>query len=417
MPSLTFVLPHWLYWAGLIVFPVFAMVMARRTKARARVHGDWRGYSLPLAYMILIAGGMLGLHRFYLKSLLGLLFIPVFIFILVANGEQREYRASYSDAAALVESAQGAITREGPRIAEMEGQLPDLREKLAQAPEGSIGFRLAERGVKRAEGRIASSKERLARAKTDLETARPAAETAAAGRAFWRDMAAYAFYLLVAMMALDAVLMPWLKRRAEAKVAADDAERRAESEADEILHAVEDVEQGGDQKHLTTGWTGVIDRMSFYAGELVSYWAVIAVFAYYYEVIARYVFNSPTIWVHEAMYLMFGMQYLICGAYAMLTESHVRVDVFYAPLSPRRKAIVDLATSVFFYIFAGTLLFTSLIFAWDATVVDEVSFNEWRIAYWPMKWAMVIGGLLLVLQGISKLAQDVRAVANPAGGA
>ena len=113
------------------------------------------------------------------------------------------------------------------------------------------------------------------------------------------------------------------------------------------------------------------------------------------------------------MFLMFGMQYLISGAYAMLTESHVRVDIFYAPLSPRRKAIVDLLTSIFFYIFAGTLLVTSLIFAWDATKVREISFTEWAIAYWPMKWAMVLGAVLIVLQGISMLAQDFRAVFAP----
>ena len=40
----------------------------------------------------------------------------------------------------------------------------------------------------------------------------------------------------------------------------------------------------------------------------------------------------------------------------------------------------------------------------------EISFNEWEIALWPMKWMMVMGGLLLVLQGISKLAQDVRVI-------
>jgi TRAP-type mannitol/chloroaromatic compound transport system permease small subunit len=143
---------------------------------------------------------------------------------------------------------------------------------------------------------------------------------------------------------------------------------------------------------------------------------------------------------------MFGMQYLIAGSYAMLTESHVRVDIFYAPLSKRRKAIVDLLTSVFFFIFAGTLLVTSWIFAFDAIAVPsgnslisdwargeigfgevitswnlaqwtdpnirwgEISFNEWEVPLWPMKMVMIIGGLLLVLQGISKFAQDLRAL-------
>ncbi len=105
---------------------------------------------------------------------------------------------------------------------------------------------------------------------------------------------------------------------------------------------------------------------------------------------------------------MFGMQYLIAGAYAMLTESHVRVDVFYATMSVRRKALVNILTTVFFFIFAGTLLVTGWIFAVDATRVRETSFTEWQIVYWPFKWAIFVGALLLLLQGIAKLAADIR---------
>ena len=83
---------------------------------------------------------------------------------------------------------------------------------------------------------------------------------------------------------------------------------------------------------------------------------MISVFAYYYEVIARFVFNSPTNWVHESMFLMFGMQYMLAGAYAYREDQHVRVDVFYAKFSPRGKAIADIITSVFFFIFIGTML-------------------------------------------------------------
>ena len=43
----------------------------------------------------------------------------------------------------------------------------------------------------------------------------------------------------------------------------------------------------------------------------------------------------------------------------------------------------------------------------DATVVNEISFSEWTIAYWPFKWAIVVGAVLLILQGIAKLARDV----------
>jgi TRAP-type mannitol/chloroaromatic compound transport system permease small subunit len=406
MPSLTFVLPHWLYWSGLFVFPAIAMYLARASKAR----GISRGYSLPLGYMILVTGGMIGLHRFYLKSLLGLVYIPIFIFILVSNAEQRDARATYSDAANLVKRAEDTVGRETSRIREASQGLDDLKAAVAEAEEGSLSKRSAERKLERAQSRIQTSQDRLDRAQEDLKTAKPAAEEARQTRSFWGTMAYSGFLIILALLAIDAVMLPLLKRSAEKKAALE-----AETDTAAAIEAYEEAEQQDDRRHLSTGWTGVIDRMSLYSGEFVSYWAVIAVFVYYYEVIARYVFNSPTNWAHEGMYLMFGMQYLIAGAYAMMTESHVRVDIFYAPMSRRRKAIVDLMTSIFFYIFAGTLLVTSWIFAVDATVVDEVSFTEWRIAYWPMKWAMVIGGLLLLLQGISKLAQDVRAVMAPAG--
>ena len=49
----------------------------------------------------------------------------------------------------------------------------------------------------------------------------------------------------------------------------------------------------------------------------MAYWSIVAVFVYYYEVISRYVFNSPTNWAHESMFLMFGMQYLIAGGFVL----------------------------------------------------------------------------------------------------
>ena len=53
---------------------------------------------------------------------------------------------------------------------------------------------------------------------------------------------------------------------------------------------------------------------------------------------------------------MFGMQYMISGAYAYREDQHVRVDVFYSKFSPRGKAIADIVSSVFFFIFIGTML-------------------------------------------------------------
>ncbi len=269
------------------------------------------------------------------------------------------------------------------------------------------------------------------------------ADKALADLTYWSDVAKYAFWLLLIGMAIDALLMLGWSSCANANLPPQEEISEVRTRA---CSSWRNPRRKEDADWVSSGWTGWIDRTSLFAGEFVSYWAVIAVFVYYFEVISRYVFGSPTNWAHESMYLMFGMQYLIAGSYAMLTEAHVRVDIFYAPLKRTNKAWVDLLTSVFFFIFAGTLLWTSYIFAFDSNAVatgnslfsdwargsislgemignwdmgqwtdpairwGEISFNEWEVPLWPMKWVMVVGGLLLVLQGISKLAQDVRAV-------
>ena len=119
-------------------------------------------------------------------------------------------------------------------------------------------------------------------------------------------------------------------------------------------------------------------------------------------------FNSPTSWAHESMFLMFGMQYLLAGAYALREDSHVRVDVLYLLLSDRAKVITDITTSVFFFLFTSTLLVTGWIFLMDSIDVMEVSFTEWAVQYWPIKISIVLGAVLIILQGLSKLIKDVR---------
>jgi len=435
MPGLSFTLPHWLYWVGLIAFPLIAMTLARRPKPQQQ------GYSNALGYMILVTGGVIGLHRFYLKSLLGLVYLPIFIFILVANSQEHDARSIQSDLTNALRTAERTIEREVPRIEETRADLPDLEAAVAEAEEGSFAKRSAEKRVDRAKDTIAKGEERVVEARATIEEIGPQETEATKTREFWHKAAGYSFYAILALMLIDAVLLPGMVKRANASVPAVEEK----SEAEKALEAAEAEEGPKHDSEYAQNW---IDRLSLFCGEYVSYWAVIAVFVYYFEVISRYVFNSPTNWAHEAMYLMFGMQYLIAGAYAMLTESHVRVDIFYAPLPQKRKAWVDLVTSIFFFIFAGTLLVTSYIFALDAIAVPtgnaivsdwargevsfgemlgglniglwtdpairwgEISFNEWEVPLWPMKWVMVMGGLLLVLQGISKISKDIREIAR-----
>jgi TRAP-type mannitol/chloroaromatic compound transport system permease small subunit len=115
------------------------------------------------------------------------------------------------------------------------------------------------------------------------------------------------------------------------------------------------------------------------------------------------------------MFLMFGMQYMLAGAYAYRDETHVRVDIVYSRLSARGKAICDVITSAFFFLFTGTMLWTGWRFASDSIAVGEHSFTEWGIQYWPVKLAIPVGAALIILQGIARLARDVAILARREG--
>ena len=85
MPHITFVLPHWLYWGGLILVPFFAMYIVRKQRGK-EVDGI---LSKRIAYLLWLCGGFIGLHRFYVKNVLGLVYIPIFIALRMFNVQVR----------------------------------------------------------------------------------------------------------------------------------------------------------------------------------------------------------------------------------------------------------------------------------------------------------------------------------------
>ncbi|MDJ0832792.1 MAG: TRAP transporter small permease subunit [Gammaproteobacteria bacterium] len=366
MPELSFVLPHWLYWSGLLLFPLITLLLYRRS----RQHPTASTLSLPLAYVLLVVGGFLGIHRLYLKSRWALAFVLVFISVLMVNVEVR-----------------------------------DMRNNLSQA---NNAVAIAEHKIKRAEKRVAkkrrNAEQKLEQARQSLVDAQAEQVVARGNQEHWEKISSGVGGLLLLLILADFLMLPQLVRRV------GEAEQPA-AEAGFHCPVVEAERDDKQEPFLFNRWVSQINGT---VGEFVAYWSLLAVLVYYYEVIARYVFNSPTNWAHESMFLMFGMQYLIAGGFVLREGAHVRVDVVYTHLSNRGRAIVDLFTSIFFFIFMLTLMVTGWTFFMDAYKVGEVSFTEWGIQYWPIKFALPLGAALLLLQGIALLLKDIAVVINPA---
>lgn len=367
MPNLTFVLPHWLYWLGLIFVPLAAIYILNKT--RDKPASDT--VTLPTAYFLLITAGFIGMHRFYLSSMKGALFIPLFIAILFCNQQGQQVRNEVS---------------------------------LAKNEVTSVEF-LLERATQDMENNGESTRQEQNKLLSDLDAAKQNLSVAIKSHDRW-DLYAKIFALLIlAMLITDAVLLPRILARN--KLFLDEEhlhEKTVEVPCDVDVDGMRSKEYLAD---IHTPFVDFTNRLNDFVGRFVAYWSILAVIVYYYEVLARYVFNSPTNWAHESMFLMFGMQYLLAGGYVLRYNGHVRVDVIYIHFSERTKAMVDIFTSIFFFIFVLTLLWTGWTFFYDSFSISEVSFTEWAIQYWPVKMAIPLGAALLLLQGLAWLTEDI----------
>ena len=163
-------------------------------------------------------------------------------------------------------------------------------------------------------------------------------------------------------------------------------------------------------------FTRALDWLTENSGLFVSLWTVNAVCVYFYEVVSRYIFDAPTIWAHQASYLMFGMQYLLAGGFALLHGDHVRVDVVYIKLPKRGQIGMDIFTSIFFFIFSVALAGSCWRFFFDSLDMREVTEETWQVQFYPVKAMMVLGAILLTLAGVSKLIKDIQLFVRSAGG-
>ncbi|HEY5898189.1 MAG TPA: TRAP transporter small permease subunit [Burkholderiales bacterium] len=155
----------------------------------------------------------------------------------------------------------------------------------------------------------------------------------------------------------------------------------------------------------------IIDRFTDTTGTWVAWLNIPLVLAVAYEVIARYLFNAPTLWSFDVTYMLYGTIFMLGAAYALHKGAHIRTDFFYDTWSPRTKGMVDsISYLVFFFPSLVMLLAASANEAWYAYSIQETSEQTpWRPILWPYKSVVPLTCVLLMLQGVSETIKSVYA--------
>ena len=120
-----------------------------------------------------------------------------------------------------------------------------------------------------------------------------------------------------------------------------------------------------------------------------------------YEVVARYVFDAPTVWAMELAVLLFGPYFLLGGPYLLHLRGHVALDVLRQRLSARWNRRLDLINYPVIVAFCAILLYYSAPAAWSAWLYRETSFSAWNPPIWPAKAAVPLALVLMLLQALA----------------
>ena len=153
---------------------------------------------------------------------------------------------------------------------------------------------------------------------------------------------------------------------------------------------------------------GVIDTISEWSGRVVAWLIIPLVAGATYEVIARYLFNAPTIWAYDLSYMLYGAHFMLGAGYTLLKGGHIRTDILYQKWSPRTQGRVD--ALLYLLLFFPGMIFFFWMGAQEGVqsmlIGERSDASPWRPILYPLKLVIPVTALLILVQGVSELIKS-----------
>ncbi|MGF2686545.1 TRAP transporter small permease subunit [Marinobacter sp. DUT-3] len=168
------------------------------------------------------------------------------------------------------------------------------------------------------------------------------------------------------------------------------------------------------EKDEDVGFTW-LDRAIVWLGKKLSLVFAAIVLVSFYEIIRRYVFDAPTLWVHETVTFAGATLFVIGGLYALATDRHVRIVLIYDAVSHRAQRWLRVVHHLLGLVFCGLLLSASWSMATEAVLAP---WGDWRLetsgsAWNPpfpalLKVIILVAVAVMTLQFLLHLVRDLR---------
>ncbi|MBC8493164.1 MAG: TRAP transporter small permease subunit [bacterium] len=120
------------------------------------------------------------------------------------------------------------------------------------------------------------------------------------------------------------------------------------------------------------------------------------------DVVLRYAFNNSSIALQEMEWHLFSALFLLGISYTLQSDAHVRVDIFYANLLPKKQALINIIGFVIFILPISLLIvYYGLDFAYGAYTINEQSGDPGGLTHrFIIKSIIPISFILVIISGI-----------------
>ena len=157
------------------------------------------------------------------------------------------------------------------------------------------------------------------------------------------------------------------------------------------------------------GFVRAINGISRFFGGIAAFLVVVLVILMLYDVLLRYAFNAPTSWGNDLNTMLMGASFVLSIAYAMSTDSHVRVDLLYSEATRPRMRVVDLVG--FTFIVLPTLGFITWglwgHFLTGLQTGERTGSGGWNPVVWPFRLMLFFGFLIFTIQVFAEIIKRI----------
>jgi TRAP-type mannitol/chloroaromatic compound transport system permease small subunit len=151
-----------------------------------------------------------------------------------------------------------------------------------------------------------------------------------------------------------------------------------------------------------------VDRLSTRLGQTFAWSVLVLTGAICWEVFSRYVLGNPHSWMLDVQIMLYGVMFMMAGAYTLSKNGHVRGDVLYGFFRPRTQATLDLVLYILFFlpgVFAMT--WAGWTYFQESLAIREQTFNADPLPVYPFKFFITFAGAILLLQGLVEIARCI----------